>query len=95
MKVIRDKTELIKNNKIYQDFINDPQKVHNFFPLYYKDDIAWQTIIDSAKSKNADHNELCKILEKQNIEFGITQNTIENINRLGVGLSFAVVTGQQ
>jgi len=95
LKVLRDNTGLIKNNKIFQDFINNPQKISEFYPLYYKDNFAWQTIIDNVKSKNADYNELCNALERQNSDFGITQNTADNIKRLGSGSSFAVVTGQQ
>ncbi len=95
MKVLKDKTGFIKSNKIFQDFVNDPQKVRDFYPLYYKDNTSWQTIIHKLLSKNADYNQLCAILEKQNVNFGIAQNINDNINRLASGSSFAVITGQQ
>lgn len=95
MRVLRDKIGLIKNNRIYQDFINDDQKIREFFPLYYKDALSWQKIMDRIMSKNTDYSELCKILEKQNRDFGITQEISNNINRLSSSPSFAVVTGQQ
>jgi bacillithiol biosynthesis cysteine-adding enzyme BshC len=95
LKAIKDNTGLIKNNKIFQDYTNDVQNVKEFYPLHYKDNISWQTIIDKVRARNADYSELGNILERQNTDFGINQKILDNIEKLASGSAFAVVTGQQ
>ena len=95
LKALKDNTRLIKNNKIYQDYIDNFQNVREFYPLHYKSNTSWQTIIDKIRSRNADYRELGKILERQNTDFGINQKILDNIEKLASGSAFAVVTGQQ
>ena len=95
MKALKDNTGLIKNNKIFQDYIDNFQNVREFYPLHYKDNVSWQAIIESVKSRNTDYSELGKILERQNTDFGINQKILDNIEKLASGSAFAVVTGQQ
>jgi bacillithiol synthase len=95
LKALKDNTGLIENNKIYQDYTDNAQNVKEFYPLHYKSRTSWQAIIDKVRSRNADHSELGKILERQNTDFGINQKILDNIAKLSSGSAFAVVTGQQ
>lgn len=87
--------EYTKSNRISTDFVNRNGKAIEFYPLHFRDENSWQSIIGKIKERNTDYSQLSKILKRQNIDLGAGQQTLDNIDKLSSGNAFAIVTGQQ
>lgn len=81
-------------NKLFQDYITNPQKLKSFFPTnpFSKDDL--NNAFQSFRFAN-DRAKTVTLLKDYNRKFGAGKKTLQSIERLADDRSIAVVTGQQ
>lgn len=81
-------------NKLFQDYITNPQKLKSFFPTnpFSKDDL--NNAFQSFRFTN-DREKTVTLLKDYNRKFGAGKKTLQSIERLADDRSIAVVTGQQ
>lgn len=87
-------------NSLYIDYINNFDKVRDYFHYNFKNQEDFIKCIDEKKQtylKNADFDRirLADILKDQNEAFNSSKASLENIEHLRNENTFAIVTGQQ
>jgi bacillithiol biosynthesis cysteine-adding enzyme BshC len=93
--ILSNNSSLTKTSRLFTDLTENPEKVREFYPLHYKDENSWRTIMDKVHERNTDYSELAQILKQQNTDLCASGKAINNIEKLASGNAFAVVTGQQ
>ncbi|MDZ7719170.1 MAG: bacillithiol biosynthesis cysteine-adding enzyme BshC [Balneolaceae bacterium] len=81
-------------NKLFQDYINNPQKLEPFFQTVPFSDDQLKRAFDSYRFKN-DREKTVSLLIDYNKKFGAGEKTLRSIEKLKDENSVAVVTGQQ
>lgn len=87
-------------NNLFLDYIDDFDKIKNYYKYDYRDDTEFLNALIKKKNtylKDSDFNrdDLCRVLTTQNKFFNSSEKTYENIELLKSTNTFAVVTGQQ
>ncbi|MFC1716439.1 bacillithiol biosynthesis cysteine-adding enzyme BshC [Candidatus Poribacteria bacterium] len=95
MRILSNAAELMSGSKLFSDYVNDPEKIAEFYPSHFRDELSWRRVMDEVSGRRRDYSELARILKRQNSELGVGQEVMENIDRLATPPVFAVVTGQQ
>jgi len=83
-------TKALKYSDIYLDFINGKETVKTFYPAKSLVDVASQ--LDGV---HYDRRRLISILTKQNREYGASEKTFENIEKLKNESTVCLFSGQQ
>ncbi|MEX0602621.1 MAG: bacillithiol biosynthesis cysteine-adding enzyme BshC, partial [Bacteroidota bacterium] len=82
-------------SSLFIDYVNDFQKVQNFYPGNFREPDAWRTTIDRVLNRKIDRSRLVHALTSQNRNFQCGVRTLANIDLLRNDNTLAVVTGQQ
>jgi len=80
---------------LFVDYLNDFEKVKDFFAADFKNKNEWKKVIDRVLAKHADRSTLVRVLTEQNKQNHCGIKTLANIDLLGNENSLAIVTGQQ
>ena len=91
--------EIPSNQKIFLDYLYDPQKVSSFYDFNFnnKEDYLnkFKSILDSRTRHMPDRSQLSSIFKEQYNDFSPSGKTTQNIEFLKDKKTLAVVTGQQ
>ncbi|MFQ5628404.1 MAG: bacillithiol biosynthesis cysteine-adding enzyme BshC [bacterium] len=87
--------ELPGANKLFRDYIVNFDLVEKFYNIPFQDEKAIASHIEIVGGRNYPAEALAKILTQQNKNFGASNKTYENIEKLKEGRAFVVITGQQ
>ncbi|MBX7045227.1 MAG: bacillithiol biosynthesis cysteine-adding enzyme BshC [Ignavibacteria bacterium] len=87
-------------NNLFLDYIDDFDKIKNYYKYDYRDDNEFLNALIKKKNtylKETDFSreDLCRILVTQNKFFNSSEKTYEKIEQLKSSNTFAIVTGQQ
>lgn len=77
------------------DYFYSYQKVQEFYNGNFRDLTAFQRQVDKVQSRRLQRESLQAILKEQNQNYGCSEQTLGNINKLVEEQACAVVTGQQ
>jgi len=80
-------------NKLFQDYLQNFEKVKSFYPHYYQGE--WPAIFKERSAMDYPREDLYRILMDQNLHWNAPFPVLENIKKLREPNTFAVVTGQQ
>ena len=83
------------SSALFLDYLYHFDRVSRFYnaPPYALS--SYQNVCSQLRGFEWERAELCKVLMRQNKEFGCGTATFENLEKLAQGNAFAVVTGQQ
>ena len=95
MRIIRNAAELMSDSELFSDYINNSERVREFYPIHFGDESAWQKVMEKVSGRKRDYSKLAEILKRQNSALGSGQAAMENIDKLANGNAFTVITGQQ
>lgn len=96
MRIIYNPAEMMSSSKLFSDYVSSPEKVSEFYPTHFGDDLSLRKVMDGISGQQRDHHsELIKILRRQNLAMDSGQLAMENIGKLESDSAFAIVTGQQ
>ena len=95
MRILCNAAESMSDSKLFSDYVNNSEKVAEFYPSHFRDEPSWRKVMDEASGRKRDFSELTRILKRQNSDLGLGQAVMENIDKFAGGSGFAVVTGQQ
>ena len=95
MKILRNAAEFMSGSKLFSDYINNSERIREFYPSHFRDELSWRKVMAEVSSRKRDYSELARILRRQNAAMGSGQEVMENIDRLVRSPAFTVVTGQQ
>lgn len=84
-----------KSSALFLDYLYDFPKVQSFFSTPYALENLRKESPSLSSFELPHRQELCQILESQNLSFGAGERTLENLERLKEEDCCAVVTGQQ
>ena len=91
--------EIPSNQKIFLDYLYDPQKVSGFYDFNFNNKEEYlnkfKSIKDSRSRQLPDRSQLFSILKNQYNNYSPSEKTSKNIDLLKEGNTLAVVTGQQ
>ena len=79
--------------RLFLDYLQNSPKLAEFFAGSYRDPGSYATVMESISRRQPDRGTLVSVLEEQNA--GAGPRTLEHIESLRSGSTFAVVTGQQ
>jgi bacillithiol biosynthesis cysteine-adding enzyme BshC len=82
-------------SKLFLDYVNDFQRVHQFYGSNFRNEADWTTLFRQLESRHLKRTNLVQILTNQNKNFHCGVRTLANIDSLVNDSTFAVVTGQQ
>ncbi|MBS1514472.1 MAG: bacillithiol biosynthesis cysteine-adding enzyme BshC [Bacteroidetes bacterium] len=87
-------------NNLFLDYIDDFDKIKNYYKYDYRDDNEFLNALIKKKNtylKETDFSreDLCRVLVTQNKFFNSSEKTYEKIEQLKSSNTFAIVTGQQ
>ena len=82
-------------SKLFSDYVSNSESAREFYPSHFRDESAWQNAMAQVSSRETDYSRLAQILRRQNLAMGSGRETMENIDKLAVNPTYAVVTGQQ
>lgn len=88
-------TDLPGASKLFSDYIENFERIEQFYRVPYDDEKAILSHIDEIARREYPFEVLAKILTRQNNRFGAGPKTHENIARLKAGKAYVVITGQQ
>ncbi|MBK7103885.1 MAG: bacillithiol biosynthesis cysteine-adding enzyme BshC [Ignavibacteriae bacterium] len=80
-------------SELYIDYVNDFEKVKNFYEINFRDENFYEKIFNNIKNRNG--NEIVEIIKKQYNNFSASEKTKSNIELLKKENTIAVFTGQQ
>jgi bacillithiol biosynthesis cysteine-adding enzyme BshC len=80
---------------LFVDYLNDFEKLKDYYAADFRDRKSWKKIIDKVLSKQRDRSTLIRVLTEQNKQHHCGIRTLANIDLLGNENTVAVVTGQQ
>ena len=80
---------------LFVDYINDFDKLKDYYAGDFRDRESWKKLIDKVLSKQKDRSTLVRVLTEQNKLHHCGIRTLANIDLLGNENTVAVVTGQQ
>jgi bacillithiol biosynthesis cysteine-adding enzyme BshC len=80
---------------LFLDFIAGAPGVRPFYPLGFKENSAFETILREQQEHPRDRKTVAAVLREQNERFGASPRTMQNIAALENPATYAVVTGQQ
>jgi len=83
------------SSKLLVDYLEHYERVERFYNGPPFNPETYTRLAQELRDFNPDRKPLVEILLRQNQAFGASEQTIENIRRLGDSDTFAVVTGQQ
>ena len=95
MRILCNAAESMSSSKLFSDYVNNSEKVAEFYPTHFRDEPSWRKVMDEVSGRKRDFGELARILKRQNSDLGSGQTAMENIDKLAGVSGFAVVTGQQ
>jgi bacillithiol synthase len=91
-----DFSEIPKSSKLYLDYINDFEKVRNYYTNDFRDENSYREIFANlANRQNPNKSAIVKILKDQYQSFSPSGKTKKNIELLNDNKTIAVFTGQQ
>jgi bacillithiol biosynthesis cysteine-adding enzyme BshC len=79
--------------RLFLDYLQNAPALGEFFAGHFRDPRSYATVMENISRRQPDRSALVAVLEEQNA--GADAATIENIEALRSGSTFAVVTGQQ
>ncbi len=80
---------------LFVDYLNDFEKVKEFFAADFKDKKQWKRVIDRVLEQHPDRSTVVRVLTEQNKQNHCGIKTLANIDLLGNENTVAIVTGQQ
>jgi bacillithiol synthase len=84
-----------KMTSLFLDYMGHFDRVQRFYRGYPQELRSYVEVARGVRSRERDRGALVDILERQNLAFGCSDQTLTNIRRLGDPETLAVVTGQQ
>jgi bacillithiol biosynthesis cysteine-adding enzyme BshC len=87
--------EIPKTSKLYLDFLYDFSKVARFYAGDYQKDSSYRKLLLEIDQRSYPREKIASILQRQNLEYGCSQETLKNIDLLTKDDSYLVLTGQQ
>jgi bacillithiol synthase len=91
-----DFSEIPKSSKLYLDYLNDFEKVRNYYTNNFRDENSYHEIFANlATRQNSNKSAIVKILKDQYQSFSPSGKTKKNIELLNDNKTVAVFTGQQ
>lgn len=82
-------------SQLFFDYVYDFNEVRNYFPSNFRENNAYDGVLNAIERKSFNRATLVKVLREQNTGYGASQRTYDNINLLEKPTTYAVVTGQQ
>lgn len=82
-------------SKLYIDYLQDYMKVQQYFEHDFRSAQSTLKHIQHLQSAHSKRDILVDVLLEQNLSFGASPSSLENIQSLRQNTTFAVVTGQQ
>jgi bacillithiol biosynthesis cysteine-adding enzyme BshC len=82
-------------SKLYIDYVQDFAKVHQYFEHDFRPMQSALKQIQQMQFPQGNREILIEVLQEQNLGFGASPSSLENIQSLRNSTTFAVVTGQQ
>jgi bacillithiol biosynthesis cysteine-adding enzyme BshC len=86
---------LLSSSKLFEDFVNDFQKLSSFFVGDFRDQESYRKVSETIDSSDYPRDQISEILLRQNTAYGLTGQVEANISRLGEPETLMVITGQQ
>ncbi len=84
-----------KSSKLLLDYLEHYDRTARFYNGHPYNPETYVRLSQQLRHFKTDRKALVEILNRQNVEFGAGEPTLENIRKLGNPETFAVVTGQQ
>ncbi len=82
-------------SSLAHDYIYHYDKVAGFYNGDFRDIASYQHQADNVKTRHIERDKLTALLKEQNRQYGCSEETVGNINKLLHDQTGAVVTGQQ
>ena len=91
-----DFSEIPNTNQLFIDFINDFEKVKNYYKINFRDEKSYPDFFKKiCERDNPNKSKLVSIIKDQYGKFSPSKKTLENIELLKDNNTVAVFTGQQ
>ena len=91
-----DFSDIPGTNRLFLDFMNDFEKVREYFKINFRDRELYAELFESICNRdNPNKSELVEIIKNQYNTFEQSKKTLKNIELLGENNTVAVFTGQQ
>ncbi len=84
-----------RSSALFLDYLGSADRAREFYDHRPFELASYKAVAADLAARAVDRNELVKILEAQNHAFGCSEKSLENIRRLALPQTLAVVTGQQ
>ena len=82
-------------SELFFDYVHDFPQVQGFYKHNFRDSHIVDSVIADVDKNPVNRKTLVQVLEEQNVSFGSSPRTFENIALISKPTTYAVVTGQQ
>jgi bacillithiol biosynthesis cysteine-adding enzyme BshC len=82
-------------SELFFHYLFDYPSVREYYPTNFRDDAAFETVMQRVTERKPDRKMLVQVLTEQNRGFSSSPQAFENIERLSKPETYAIVTGQQ
>ncbi|WP_186577561.1 bacillithiol biosynthesis cysteine-adding enzyme BshC [Aquibacillus kalidii] len=90
-----DPIKLTNKSRLISDYINHKQTILNKFDYHPYDPNTFHRRVEDLKKRSFDRKSLVRVLLELNLQWGASESTLHNINRLQEEDSVVVIGGQQ
>ncbi len=82
-------------SQLFFDYVYDFDEVKRFFPSNFRTNDSYESLLGMLQERQINRETVSHVLHEQNVSFGSSQKTLDNIELLKKTTTVAVVTGQQ